>query len=279
MNRAFTRQLAVIMVAVLICSSLFFVVQGAGKSYNGAKNSNDAVGITQMLQPGSSFSASAIPSSIITNIPYGISNSVTGSASNPYPAQSIGYSQYTPDLWNIANSSVGSVTMSSTQSGGISSTINFSSLGYGSSGQTVIGYPNIEYGYSPWGGGTTAMSNALRLPKQITHFPPTISSIRYKVSGSTPPMDFSYDIWITQSQYATTVSNGDLELMIWTDHASGLVPAGGTAIGTFSTETYVNGSVQNLTWNIYVNNGNKASASQWTIVTFQLQNPLSDASV
>ncbi len=269
---------AAFLVAILVLSALFVLAPSANKAYGNAEGTLPNNGLSGVSAPSVSASPAAENTSIVTDVPYGSSSSISGSAANLYPTQQMGYSEYSPDLWNIASTSVGSVYMSSSTSG-VTADVSFTSLGYGSSGATVIGYPNVMYGYSPWGGGSTQMSNALILPKQIAQFNPTLSVINYTVNGPVPPMDFAYDIWITQTQQATTVSNGDLELMIWTDHANGLVPAGGYVIGTFTTNTEINGTLSSSTWNIYVSNGNRATATTWTIVTFQLQSATSAAQV
>jgi hypothetical protein len=161
--------------------------------------------------------------------------------------------------------------------------INFECTGPGCSLPAtpgVAGYPEMIYGHSPW--STQSAASSTQNPSLT--FPLSVSSLAsglwattdYSVSatsGTLPPLDFTYDIWITQTPQAATScqqdrsnTNGqgdptDYELMIWLDYDSSFalpwsyttrnpVPQDEKPIPV-SIPTWINGQLQSVSWNLY----------------------------
>jgi hypothetical protein len=231
-------------------------------------NVNQAIAFTQCL-------------STITIIPYSKTLALVSDASHPNASAAIGYANITGDLWNIADSSVGSVSMTINQQGILNTSVGFTNANTRSNSANIIGYPHVVYGYSPWAEAKTAMSKALELPISVDDFPQLVSLANYSINwdSSSTPLDFAYDIWITQNQYSSGCGVGDLELMIWTDNANNLpVAGGGTLVASKQLSVYLGTSTQPITWNIYVRNGNQSSAS-FTTVYIVLGSPISSGTV
>ena len=255
------------------------------------------------------FQPSAGTATDLTLIPYGSLSQTEWDASNPStwvalgPAPSV---QVSGDLWNIASAcaqgqvtsdcSQGQVTISESGSQNpLTTSVDFNSVNYGSYGPSVVGYPNVAYGYSPFGDGSSQLNSpSLNFPIQLANFPELVSVADYKISATSasPDFDFAYDIWISQS-YPTTSGKcansgssfpckGDLELMIWTDYTPGIAPQTSWAesAGSVPLPTLLNGdnTPQTQTWNVWVSNGDQSSNKQTTI-DFILSNPVSSGSV
>jgi T5SS/PEP-CTERM-associated repeat protein len=180
------------------------------------------------------------------------------------------------DLWNVSPSSVGSVTMLwDATDGSITTDVDFSSVSGVSSGNPTLGYPNIQYGQSPFGGPNTSVA-AFQLPAQISAIQQQSSLELYADYSIQNPnavqLDFAYDTFLTTDQptgssAGPTTLGPSMELMIWLDEQNGIAPAG-TEITSFSLPTLVNGQLEDSTWNVYVGSGGSGS-----LVTFALANP------
>jgi hypothetical protein len=221
--------------------------------------------------------------STITIIPSSSTLALVPDASTPGPSETIGYANVTGDLWNIASNSVGNVTMTINQQGRLATSIGFSNASTGSNPANIVGYPHVVYGDSPWTQAKTTMSKALQLPIQLGNFPQFVSLANYSISlgsGSTPtPINFAYDIWITQNKSSSGCGVGDLELMIWTYNTNNLpAGAGGTFVASKQLPMYLDGSTQPVTWNIFVRDGNQSTGS-FTTVYLVSSNPIGSGAV
>jgi hypothetical protein len=135
-----------------------------------------------------------------------------------------------------------------------------------------LGYPDIQYGQSPFGGQNTSIT-ALSLPATVSALEQQQALDIYTAysidNANAVQLDFAYDIFLTTSP-ATPGSTGpgslgpSLEFMIWLDEQNGMVPYG-AEITSFSIPTLVNGQLINATWNVYVGGG--------SLISFALANP------
>ena len=197
-------------------------------------------------------------------VPYNKSIVYMWNTSNEFTYIPYGYANLSGDLWNINPSSQGYVEAISNSS--LSFYINFPYVNYGSSGPTVIGYPEIVFGFNIWGGGESYDSP---LPLQVSQISNLTLYVSYGVNDKQTPIDVAFDIWITQ-QYAPTsgASQNDLELMVWLYHQGEIQPAG-------SPVGYVNLTVEGkvYTFQVWVDH------AQWTIITLEAVSPIFNASI
>jgi len=198
---------------------------------------------------------------------------LTGSPENPYSSSNVGNVGLNTDLWNLASNSKGSVTMILRNSV-LYVNVNFSLARYLNS-PTVLGYPEILYGVNVWGGGIPAPSPLLPLPISLYNITNVQLLVNYSIRDTNTPIDFAYDIWIVKNVTTSGATHGDIEMMIWLYHTNDIVPAG-NYITSINLPIFINGSEVNANWNIYVYNG---SGDSWTIITFELNNPISAGSV
>jgi hypothetical protein len=235
-------------------------------------------------------SKNATNESVLDLIPSGGSGSDTWDSNNTQSAIHVNHIALNGDLWDMDNASSGYVTMTDDTS--LSTSVNFTSVSYGEYGDQVIGYPNIGYGFSAFGAGSSEWNDpSLNLPAKLSSLSNIILLASYQTSpgnGETP-FDFAYDIWITQNlpngSSTSAPSTGSLELMIWTDHTNGLAPDCVLTLyctaqqeGSTQLPTAINGVSSNQTWDVWVSNGDE-SASRQTTVFIVLNNPLASGTV
>ncbi|HXT97618.1 MAG TPA: hypothetical protein VN853_15055 [Polyangia bacterium] len=119
------------------------------------------------------------------------------------------------------------------------------------SGGTPGSYPSIVYGWhyhNVYGPYTS--------PKQISAINSVPSSWQFTVPTGNVKYDVSYDIWINQSGGNPTQPDGNtLELMVWLDETSNVVPAGSKV----TTAT-----IAGTTWNVYT-----GMVSTWHYIAYQ----------
>ncbi len=228
--------------------------------------------------------------SVLNLIPSGSSGSGTWNSNNTQSAIHVDHIALNGDLWDMDSASIGYVTMSDETS--LSTNVNFTNVSYGEYGDQVVGYPNVGYGFSAFGGGSSVWNDpSLNLPAKLSNLSNVIllSSYETNPGNGETPYDFAYDIWITQNlSYGTSTSapsTGDLELMVWTDYTSGLAPHCVLSLfctareeGSTQLPTEINGVSSNQTWNVWVSNGDE-SASHPTTVFIVLNNPLAVGTV
>lgn len=195
-----------------------------------------------------------------------------GTVYNPYPMSIIGnYVIISPDLWNIKGNSNGYVWMNYSTNV-LHVLINFTSLYATNIRYVVVGYPEMIYGYKPWGQYESLTNTFLPLPMNISKLPSFYSILNYSVNATRGKYDYSYDIWITRHFSQNGAYKGDVEIMIWM-YWYNLIPAG-TYIANVNIPTYINGNFENLSWQVWIGNMGIGNYS-WTIVTFRLSKPIS----
>ena len=144
---------------------------------------------------------------------------------------------------DVYNPSGGSETITATQGGACAGFTAKPSLNV--AGNTPGSYPSIVYGWHY--GKTYGPYNA---PKQISAITSVPSSWDFTVPGSGVKYDVSYDIWINQGGGNPAQPDANtLELMIWLDETSDVVPAGtaGAAVTIAGTSWQIYTGTMN-TW-------------------------------
>lgn len=164
------------------------------------------------------------------------------------------------DLWNLSSLpklSAGSVEMS--YGDRLAAAVDFARTLPKNPIVKIVGYPNIEYGHNLFATqGNTTAQRPLSIPMLVNQLPDFIAVTAYSISDLKPaglPMDFSYDIWLTNDQWHSTGVGGPgvVEIMVWL-YESNLSPASDllSSPTSVSLPTWINGSVSVRTWNIYV---------------------------
>ena len=188
-----------------------------------------------------------------------------------------GYVELNPNLCNLISAS-GDLTMDFT--GALDTSVEMSDILYGKYPAPVIGYPNLTYGYQPLAPQANLLQSPdFTLPRKISWLPNVWSMVSYSINQPpTAAIDFAYDLWITHSHNKdgscakqSVISNSDVELMIWM--YTYLLPPTGFESGvveSFNLPTWVNGSLEQLTWYAYVGTGSSGA----TTVSLLMQNPI-----
>jgi hypothetical protein len=119
----------------------------------------------------------------------------------------------------------------------------------------IIGYPEVIYGYKPFGALLSDQSPLLRLPLKLSEIPELWSFSDYAViSGKDPDLalDVAYDFWLTREPKPSTIRKGDIELMVWTYHRN-LRPAGALIKDSgVDIPTWINGTLKKAHWVAYL---------------------------
>ncbi|WP_338602621.1 cellulase [Sulfolobus tengchongensis] len=256
MNR---RIILIVIVIVIVISSLFAVLyHGGGSSsiiHKKEYNNNYQI-YTLFPGPNSRFNLIANYSS---NTAYALA--LINSSSNATLMAS-------PFLWNIGYA-LGNVNMSFYHNM-LHVAINLTNIQKISSND-VDGYPGLMYGQELWFPFYyhTKQLEQLPLPMIISKLPNFYSVLNFSVYNITGRIiDFSYDIWLSQNPNITSLQYGDFEVMIWmywTKNLTGVPYFIYT--GNISIPTLVNGTIENLTWEVYVL-PRTGSANGWTGIYF-----------
>jgi hypothetical protein len=153
---------------------------------------------------------------------------------------------------NAYNASGGSQCVTATQGGTCAGFTATPSLNV--SGNTPGSYPSIVYGWhyhNVYGPYTT--------PKQVSAITSVPTSWQFTVPTSGVKYDVSYDIWANQAGGNPTAPDANsLELMIWLDETSDVVPAG-SPLGGGTTVT-----LGGQTWQIYT-----GTVSTWHYIAYK----------
>jgi hypothetical protein len=246
--------------------------------------------VSSYLYTSLSRSTSQGQSSVLNLVPSVSSASNVWNSGDQESALHIGHVALNADLWDMSSNSVGYVSMTEKQA--LTTVVNFSSVSYGSEPNQVIGYPNVGYGFSAFGAASSAWdSSQLALPLKLSDLPNIITSDSYQINSADgkTPYDFAYDIWITQNipsgSNSSSPTRGDIELMIWTDYTGNLAPHCVLSVfctsqqqGSVDLPGTLDGSSENMSWNIWVSNGDEAE-DRATTVLFILNNPQSSATI
>ena len=200
---------------------------------------------------------------------------VQGNSTNKYQYVPIKYGAIGTDLWNLEKAD-GNTTMRIGTNGFLSVNSSFSNVS--SQDDTILGYPEIAYGYNledELFGNSQASS--LVFPMSYSSFRDLnfTSQVNYsfeKLSPSNIPIDFSYDLWLEHSpEQGVEPNNNDLEVMIWMyDQDTSPI---GTHIGNLSETITLNNHSINATWEIWA-----GFANPWETVSFVLGSPYNNMS-
>jgi len=156
------------------------------------------------------------------------------------------------NVWSLGAAD-GAVTIS--PGAGLHTSVNLQQIkhwGY------IVGYPEVLYGYKPFGSINTRQSPKLAMPVQVGSIPTVWAVANYSIAVPNPklPVDFSYDLWVTQQLKPNNVQKGDVELMIWLYHRN-LKPAGKLlASRRFTAPVWVDGKARNAVFDVYATDPN-----------------------
>ncbi|QXJ29154.1 Extracellular endo-1,4-beta-glucanase [Saccharolobus shibatae B12] len=137
---------------------------------------------------------------------------------------------------------------------------------------SVNGYPGLMYGQELWFpfAGKTEVSPYLPLPMIVSNLPNFWSILNFTVYENVGVIDdFSYDIWLSQNPNITYLQYGDFEVMIWMNWQENITKGDPymLSVGSIQIPTLINGTVENLTWSVYVL-PRTGSANGWTSIYF-----------
>jgi hypothetical protein len=171
----------------------------------------------------------------------------TWNSAAPTTLRSAGCAEFTANLWSTPSAS-GKVTMALTPA--LQTNVGLTQI----TGVTgIVGYPEIIYGYKPFGPLTTSQSPAMLFPIALNKLPNVwlMTDYTMSISDANLPANLAYDLWITQAYKGTSVKKGDVELMIWLyrndDQPSGKLQP----LQTFTTPMWINGTLQNAIFDVY----------------------------
>lgn len=174
-----------------------------------------------------------------------------------------------PFLWNIA-SGQGKVIMNFTPY--LNVHVNMSNIKKITPSISVDGYPGLMYGQELWFpfAGKTEVSPYLSLPMIVSNLPNFLSILNFTVYKNVGVIDdFSYDIWLSQNPNITYLQYGDFEVMIWMNWQENITKGDPymVSVGSIQIPTLINGTIENLTWSVYVL-PRTGSANGWTSIYF-----------
>lgn len=121
---------------------------------------------------------------------------------------------------------------------------------------SVYAYPEIMFGWTPWGGGSTSDP---RFPMQVDGMPPLVVSydVESVISGY---YNLAGEVWLTRTGGAGAARPADIatEIMFWLDHDTTMRPAGrNVATATFD----------GIAYDLYKADARTAEAS-WTYLAY-----------
>lgn len=185
-----------------------------------------------------------------------------------------------PFLWNV-KSARGYTTLYY-DGDSLNVTVSMNSVHKISPQIPVLGYPGVMYGQEPWFpfNTTTREYPQFTLPQRLGNLSLNWSVLDYRVfngSGQGTVQDFSYDIWITPREGVTSLTQGDIEVMVWFYSSQNLSGAPYFTQGpTLDIPTLINSSVQEVPYKVYILN---YSGGGWTLVVFQSEEQLKQGQV
>lgn len=135
----------------------------------------------------------------------------------------------------------------------------------------VHGYPEVYYGYKPWSAHGNSIEK-LRLPTKVSEFPDVYFSMKYSLwYEKNLPINFAMETWITKEPYQTTVTLGDIEMMVWL-YANRLGPAG-RKVAEIKIPIIFNGKEKDIIWEVYYSPGT------WDYITYKSKENLIEGEV
>ena len=180
-----------------------------------------------------------------------------------------------PNPWNTESGS-GDVAVKACPYG-FEAVAKYSSATARSPQETVLGYPEVIYGYKPWGRLSTPAHPALRLPARVGDLPPAAALVDYSVEFPDGRGNMAFDLWITASYMPDRAAPGDVELMIWL-YREGMTPMGyERPTATVTLPAIINGAASEVNWGVYV--AHPMGPGKWTYVAFTLEPPVASGRV
>lgn len=165
----------------------------------------------------------------------------------PTTLRAAGCAEFTANLWSTPRAS-GAVTMALKPA--LQTSVALTQI-TGTTG--IVGYPELIYGYKPFGPMTTSQSPGMVFPIALNKLPSVwlMTDYAMSVSDGNLPANLAYDLWITQAYKGVGVKKGDVELMIWL-YRNDVQPAGKLQpLQTFTTPMWVNGTLQSGVFDVY----------------------------
>lgn len=158
---------------------------------------------------------------------------IQGNATNPHANITFGSTMVTTGLWNLARG-IGNTTMQIFTNSSIRIQSDYLSVGINSTGNPV-GYPSIHFFKQE---GVTTQNLEKENYQMFVSF-----SVSH--SANNLSLDVMSDIWLSSSP---TVNTRSLEIMVMLyNDGVPLAPA----VAQFSMQTVLNGSAQNISWDLY----------------------------
>ncbi|ESQ25578.1 MAG: Glycosyl hydrolase family 12 [uncultured Acidilobus sp. JCHS] len=144
--------------------------------------------------------------------------------------------------------------------------------------ETVLGYPEVIYGYKPWGSLSTSTSPLLQLPAKVGQLPQALAYVDYLVEFPNGRGNLAFDLWLTRGPGQGRVGPRELEVMIWLYRSPGFNPMGYQSPNrTLGLPTVVNGRPGVVNWGVYI--ADPMGPGRWTYVAFVMEPPLASGSV
>ncbi len=193
-----------------------------------------------LLQTSYATTVGLIPSSL-PNLMW------TWDSTAPTTVRAAGCADITANLWSLPTAN-GNVTMALNPA--LQTNVALTSI---TSPAGIVGYPEVLYGYKPFGPAMTNHSAGMTFPVAVSKLPNLwlMTDYRTSVTDAALPTNLSYDLWITKSYEGTGVAVGDIELMIWL-YRNDVQPAGSLQPQqTFTTPVWLNGVLQNGVFDVY----------------------------
>jgi len=180
----------------------------------------------------------------------------------------VGFGQVNGDEWNLGGKqNAGSLHVSVTSRGALAIDGHFASTPpctertcIAPSALTwVRGYPDISYGISQCHAGTSPReSPRLTLPARVDSIPgPLIGVTAYSAHAESVTYDIAYDLWLHQTgTRRPCMSDGSLEIMVWTDYDERALLPSSLRVGTASIPFAVGQVSRHDTdaWSVYASN-------------------------
>ena len=179
----------------------------------------------------------------------------------------LGFAQVNGDEWNLGGKqNAGSLDISVTSRGAVAMEGRFARTSPCTQRTCIApnaftwvrGYPDISYGISQCHAGTSPLqSPRLPLPIRVDSIPHLIGVTAYSADTAGVTYDIAYDLWLHQTgTKRPCMSDGSLEIMVWTDYdEQALLPPSlqvGTASIPFAVDRVSHRGAH--VWTIYASN-------------------------
>lgn len=180
----------------------------------------------------------------------------------------LGLAQVNGDEWNLGTvANTGSVDMAVDSHGALTIEGGFATTPpctaqtclAPSADTWVRGFPDVSYGISQCHVGPPAPeSPQLPLPMRVGAISPRLIGVTaYSASTSGATYDVAYDLWLHQTgTKRPCLSDGTLEIMVWTDYDQKALPPSGLQVGTANVPFAIGRVARSGThaWSVYASN-------------------------